>query len=73
MGNHSGAIAGHGKVCGINQAEPDRWEDCKQEENFLQRGFWVIGGGEAVFNLFYDICCGKGAVIVICEFAVDLN
>ncbi len=59
MGNHGCAIAGQGKVRGINQAEPDGREDCKDRENLLQCLFRVIRGGFPIHDISNDIPGGK--------------
>ena len=74
MGNHSGAIAGEGKVLRVNQPKADRRKYGKDGKDFLESGFRIVSGRLSVQDIIYDIfgsdCAG---VLRLCQFSIGSN
>ncbi len=74
MGNHSGAVAGEGKVLRVNQPKVDRRKYGKDGKDFLECGLWIVSGRLSVQDIIYDIfgsdCAG---VFRLCQFSIGSN
>ena len=74
MGNHSGAVAGHGKVIRVNQPKPDGRKDGQDGKDFLQCRFRIIGGRLSIHDVIYDIPGGNSTWIFrFYQFAIGAN
>ena len=74
MGNHSGAVAGEGKVPGMNQPRADRWQYSKYGKDFLECGFRIVSGRLSVQDIICDIPAGNRAgVLRFLQFSIGAN
>ena len=74
MGNHSGAIAGEGKVLRVNQPKADRRKYGKDGKDFLECGMWIVSGRLSVQDIICDIPAGNRAgVLRFLQFSIGAN
>ena len=74
MGNNSSAIAGEGKVFGINQPKSDGRENSKDGKDFLQRGFWIVSARFSIYDIINDISGGNcGWILRFNQFSIRTN